>query len=49
MLNMLVCLGAEVGSWVGTEDTGYMVGVVAVHMVQIEGVAAGDRMARIGA
>ena len=45
MLCMLECLGAEVGSWFGTEDMGYMAGVVAVHMVQVEVVAGGDRMA----
>ena len=58
---VLVCFGAEVGSWFGTENMGYMVGVVAGHMVQtevvdlvgrkvwIEVVAAVDRMARIEA
>ena len=33
VLCMLVCYGAEVGSWYGIEDMGYMAGVVAVHMV----------------
>ena len=54
---MLVCFGAEVGSWYGIEDMGYMAGVVAVHMLQtemvdlvgrkalVEVVAAGVRMA----
>lgn len=58
---MLVCFGAEVGSRFETEDMGYMAGVVAVHMGQIEVVdlvgrkvwievvAAGDRMAWIEA
>ena len=36
MLCMLVCSGAEVGSWYGIADMGYMAGGVAVHMVQSE-------------
>ena len=56
VLCVLVCFGAEVGSWYGIEDMGYMAGVVAVHMVQtevvdlvgrkalVEVVAAGVRM-----
>ncbi len=58
---MLVCFGAEVRSWFGTEDMGYMAGFVADHTVQsevvdlvgrkvwIEGVVAVDRMAGIEA
>lgn len=36
VLCMLMCFGAEVGSWFGTEDMDYMAGVVAVRMVQTE-------------
>lgn len=60
VLCILVCFGGQVGSWFGTEDMGYMAGVVAVHMrtevvdlvgrkVWIEVVAAGDRTAWIEA
>ena len=42
MLCMLVCFEAVVGSWFGTENMGYIVGVVAVHMAQTEAVDLAD-------
>lgn len=36
MLCVLVCFEAEVGSWVGTGDMGYIAGVVAAHTAQTE-------------
>ena len=44
MLCMLVCFGAEVGSWFETEDMGYMAGVVAAHTGEIEVVDLVGRM-----
>ena len=43
MLCMLVCFEAEVGSWFGTADMGYIAGVVAVHTAQIEGLDLAGR------
>ena len=56
VLCMLVCFEAEVGSWFGIVDMGYIAGVVAVHTAQpevldlagrkvwFEGAVAGCRM-----
>ena len=43
MLCMLVCFEAEVGSWSGTGNMGYIAGVAAVHTAQTEGLDLAGR------